>query len=142
MAGVQPASSSGEVSDFVQGSVVLGQLADALFERDVLGGDPLNGRLGPLLFPVAQLSHEDGDAGLLGLDLLVGALSAVSALRARSRHNASDQRTVTGLIERPTLTDRASLLVEWSKRHDVPRGRSQQAEPGSGSGDRWSASAG
>lgn len=74
---------------FLQRSVVLRELPDALLERGVLGGDSFDGVLGYFVFQVAELSHEDGDAGSLDLDFLVRNGRASSALKARSRQNAS-----------------------------------------------------
>jgi hypothetical protein len=58
----------------VEGSVVGGELADALFEGGVLGGDALDGLLGPLGFEVADAAEDFADAGALGEDLGVGRL--------------------------------------------------------------------
>jgi hypothetical protein len=57
---------------FLQGAVFGGELADALLERGVLGGDPLRGLLGPFLFQVAELAREVRDPVPLGADLGVG----------------------------------------------------------------------
>ena len=62
---------------FVEGAVVGGELADALFEGGVLGGDALDRVLGPLGFQVADLAEEFADAGALGEDLGVGGLERV-----------------------------------------------------------------
>ena len=47
----------------------MGEVADALFERGVLGGQPLRCLWGQLVFEVADLAEEDGDAAALGADL-------------------------------------------------------------------------
>src|ERR1035441_7540593 len=60
---------AGGFQSFFQGPVVLGELSDALLERGVLGGDPLRGVLGEILFQVADLAHEDGHAAPLGADV-------------------------------------------------------------------------
>lgn len=48
-----------------------------MLEGGVLGGDPLDGLLGPLGFEVADLAKEFADAGALGQDLGVGGLESV-----------------------------------------------------------------
>ena len=68
---------AGGFEPFVEGAVVGGELADALFERGVLGGDPLDGLLGPFGLQVADLAEEFADAGALGEDLGVGGLEGV-----------------------------------------------------------------
>ncbi len=47
----------------VQGPVVSGELPHSLFEGGVLGGDALDGFLGPLGLKVADLAQELADAG-------------------------------------------------------------------------------
>src|SRR6266508_3384319 len=51
----------GGLEPFVEGAVVGGELADALLERGVLGGDPLDGLLGPFGFQVPDLAEELAD---------------------------------------------------------------------------------
>jgi len=63
---------SGGLEPFVEGAVVGAELADALLERGVLGGDPLDGLFGPLGFQVPDLAEKFADAGALGGDLGVG----------------------------------------------------------------------
>ena len=57
------------LQSFVHGSVVGGELADALLEGGVLGGDALDGFLGPFGFQVADLAEKFADAGALIEDL-------------------------------------------------------------------------
>jgi hypothetical protein len=71
---------AGGLEAFVKGAVVVGELADALLEGGVLGGDPLDGFLGPFGFQVAYLTEKFADAGALGEDLdSVGAAFALAA---------------------------------------------------------------
>jgi hypothetical protein len=72
----EPVVGAGGLQSFLQGSVLLGELADALLERGVLGGDRLRGPLGPLVFQVADLAHQDRDPLSLGTDLSVGCLQS------------------------------------------------------------------
>ena len=51
---------------FVEGAAVAGELADALFERGVFGGDALDGFLGPFGFQVADAAEEFADVGEIG----------------------------------------------------------------------------
>jgi hypothetical protein len=74
---------------FFEGPVVLGELADALFERGVLGGDPLDGVLGEFVFGVTQLPKELPIWARWVRISAWAAFRASSALSARSRHNAS-----------------------------------------------------
>jgi hypothetical protein len=53
------------------------QLADSLPEGGVLGGDPLDGFLGPLVLQVADLAEEFADAGALGEEFGVSGLERV-----------------------------------------------------------------
>ena len=55
-----------------EGLVVVGELADALLERGVLGDQPLQAVVGPGLFQVADLAQEVGDALALLNNLAVG----------------------------------------------------------------------
>jgi hypothetical protein len=57
-----------------EGAVAGGEGADALLERGVLGGDPLDGFLRPFGLQVPDLAEELADAGALGGDLVVGGL--------------------------------------------------------------------
>jgi hypothetical protein len=59
----------GGLKALVKGAVIGGKRADALLERGVLGGDALDGLLGPFGFQVADLAEELADAGALGGDL-------------------------------------------------------------------------
>jgi hypothetical protein len=68
---------AGGLQPLIEGPVVGGELAEALFEGGVLGGDPLDGFLGPLGLQVADLAKEFTDAGALGGDLGVGGLERV-----------------------------------------------------------------
>jgi hypothetical protein len=61
----------------LEGAVPGGERADALLERGVLGGDPLDGFLGPFGLQVADLAEELADTGALGEDLGVGGLERV-----------------------------------------------------------------
>src|SRR6266498_3767065 len=63
---------AGGLESFVENAVVGGELADTLLQGGVLGGDPLDGFLGPFGFQVADLAEEFADAGALGEDLGVG----------------------------------------------------------------------
>src|SRR5271157_264294 len=56
----------------LKGAVVGGERADALLERGVLCGDPLDGFLGPFGLQVPDLAEELPDAGALNGDLAVG----------------------------------------------------------------------
>src|SRR6516225_6400306 len=58
----------------LEGAVAGGERADALLERGVLGGDPLDGFLGPFGLQVPDLAEELADAGALGGYLVVGGL--------------------------------------------------------------------
>ncbi|WP_158888102.1 hypothetical protein [Amycolatopsis anabasis] len=69
-------------------AVVGGELAEALLERGVLRGDPLDGFLGPFGLQVADLGEEFADAGALGEDLDVGGFEGVLGVSARSRQVA------------------------------------------------------
>src|SRR5271157_3873638 len=60
---------AGGLESLLQGPVVLGELADALFEGGVLGGDLADGLGCPFVFGVAGLPHEGGYAVALGADL-------------------------------------------------------------------------
>ena len=61
----------------VQGPGVRGELPHSLFEGGVLGGDALDGVLGPLGLKVADLAQELADAFTLLDDLGVGGLERV-----------------------------------------------------------------
>ena len=67
----------GGFESFVEGAVVGGELAHALFEGGVLGGHPLNSILRPFGFQVADASEEFADASALGENLGVGRLERV-----------------------------------------------------------------
>ena len=88
-AGLGTAGSTGRLEPLVQGPVVGGELPYSLFEGGVLGGDALDGLLGPLGFQVPDLAEEFADAGALLRISAWAAFSASSALRARSRQVAS-----------------------------------------------------
>ena len=60
---------AGGLESFLQGTVVLGELADALFEGGVLGGDLADDLRCPFAFGIAGLPHEGGYAVALGADL-------------------------------------------------------------------------
>ena len=92
----------GGFDSFVVRAAVGGELTDALFEGGVLRGDPLNRILGPFGLQVAAPAKEFANAGALGADLGVRALSASSALRAHSRQVASREFSVS-----------ASSLLRW-----------------------------
>src|SRR5260221_14791965 len=62
---------------FFKGPGLLAELADALFERGVLSGDPLDGLVGEVAFGVAELPEQLPDAGTLGADLGGGRLEGV-----------------------------------------------------------------
>ncbi len=82
---------------FVEGPVVGGELADALFEGGVLSGDPLDGFLGPFGLKVADLAQEFADAGSLVEDLGVGGFEGALG------------------VERPLPPGRLSLVVQISQ---------------------------
>src|ERR1035437_3503633 len=65
---------AGGFQPFLQGLVVVGELADALLERGVLGDEPLRCLWRQVVFQVADLAQEDGHAASLGADLGVGFL--------------------------------------------------------------------
>ena len=65
---------AGGLESFVQGPVVGGELPYSLFEGGVLGGDALDGPLGPLGLQVPDLAEELAEAGPLLKDLGVGRL--------------------------------------------------------------------
>ncbi|MEL5957641.1 hypothetical protein AADR41_23280 [Streptomyces sp. CLV115] len=50
---LEAAVGAGGLEAFFEGAFVLGELADSLFEAGVLGGDALDGLVGPLGFQVA-----------------------------------------------------------------------------------------
>lgn len=54
---------AGGFETLVERAVVGGELADPLLECGVLGGDPLDGFLGPLGLQVTDLAQEFTDAG-------------------------------------------------------------------------------
>src|SRR5712691_10990063 len=62
---------------FFERPVVLGELADALLERGVLGIDPLDGVVGEFAFGVAELPEQLSDAGALGAYLGAGGFQGV-----------------------------------------------------------------
>jgi hypothetical protein len=62
------------LESLLQGLVVLGELADVLFEGGVPGGDLADGLRCPFAFGVAGLPHEGGYAVALGADLGVRGL--------------------------------------------------------------------
>jgi hypothetical protein len=68
-----------------------------LFEGGVLGGDPLNGVLGPFGLQVADLAEEFADAGSLVEDLGVGGFEGVLG------------------VERPFPPSRFSPIVQISQ---------------------------
>ena len=68
---------AGGFESFVEGAVVGAELTHALFERGVLGGDPLDGILRPFGLQVAGAAEEFTDARALGEDLGVGCLERV-----------------------------------------------------------------
>ncbi|MBP2047817.1 hypothetical protein J2Z21_000739 [Streptomyces griseochromogenes] len=68
---------AGGLESLVEGAVVDGELADALFEGGVLGGDPLDGALGPLSSHIAYLAEEFAAPSALGEDLGVGGFEGV-----------------------------------------------------------------
>lgn len=74
---LEPHVRPGCLQPFVQGPVVGGELPYSLFERGVLGGDALDGLLGPFGFQVPDLAQEISDAGALGDDLGAGGLQGV-----------------------------------------------------------------
>lgn len=65
---------AGGLESFVEGAVGGGELADALFEGGVPGGDPLDGTLSPIGLQVAYLAKEFADPGAQGEDPGVGGL--------------------------------------------------------------------
>ena len=74
---LEPHVRPGCFQPFVQGPVVGGELPYSLFERAVLGGDVLDGLLGPFGLQVPDLAQEFSDAGALRDDLGVGGLQGV-----------------------------------------------------------------
>ena len=62
---------------FLKGAVIGGELADALLERGVFGGDPLDSVRGEFVLGVAELAEQLPDAGALRMDLGVGVLEGV-----------------------------------------------------------------
>jgi hypothetical protein len=85
---------AGCLQPFVEDSVVGGELAAALFESDVLGGDALDGFVGPLEFEVANLTEEFAD---------------VLALNARADSDAGD---VVHQDQRPHVCDSALVVYQ------------------------------
>src|SRR6266571_1788094 len=69
---LEPQVRPGGFESFVQGPVVGGELPYSLLEGGVLGGDALDGLLGPFGFQVPDLTQEISDAGALRDDLGVG----------------------------------------------------------------------
>ena len=90
-----PQVGPGGFKAFVENAVVGAELADALFECVVLGGDPLDGILCPFGFQIADTPEEFADAGALGVDLGVGGLKRIFGLRARSRQVSSRELSVS-----------------------------------------------
>src|SRR6266568_1382470 len=70
----EPVVGAGGFEPVFQGPVVVAELADALLERGVLGGQPLRGLRRQVVFQVADLAEEDGHAAPLGGDLGLGCL--------------------------------------------------------------------
>ena len=68
---------TGGFESFVERAVVDAELAHALFEGGVLGGDPLNSILSPFGFQIADAAKELADGSALGKDLGVGGLERV-----------------------------------------------------------------
>jgi hypothetical protein len=68
---------AGGFESFIEGAVVGAELAHALFEGGVLGGDPLNSILCPFGFQIADLAEEFADASALGENLGAGGLEGV-----------------------------------------------------------------
>jgi hypothetical protein len=68
---------AGCVEAFFQGLVVVGELAEALLERNVLGGCPLGAVSCGQSFQIADLAHEECDVVPLSAYFGMGCLSAV-----------------------------------------------------------------
>ena len=99
---VEPEVVPGGLEPLVEGAVVGGELADALFEGGVLGGDPGDGLFGPLGLQVSDLAEELADAGPLGEDLGVGGLECVLG------------------VQRPLPPGRLLLVVLGGEHLDAP----------------------
>ena len=74
---LEPQVGPGGFESFVERAVVGAELAHALFEGGVLGGDPLNVILCPFGFQIADTPEEFADAIALGEDLGVRGLERV-----------------------------------------------------------------
>jgi hypothetical protein len=74
---LEPQVGPGSCETFVERAIVGAELAHALFEGGVLGGDPLDSILCPFGFEIADAAKENADASALGEDLGVGALKRV-----------------------------------------------------------------
>jgi hypothetical protein len=74
---LEPQVGAGGFETFVERAVVGAELAHALFEGGVLGGDPLNSILCPFGFQIADAAKELADASALGEDLGVAGLKRV-----------------------------------------------------------------
>lgn len=93
---------------FVEGAVVGRQLADPLFEGGVLGGDPLEGLLGPFGLQVAELAEEFAETDALGEDLGVGGLERTS----RARASLSKPRPASA-FSRPSIARAVGSKCWW-----------------------------
>ena len=74
---MEPQVGPGGCETFVECAVVGGELAHALFEGGVLGGDPLDGILCPFGFQIANAAEEFAEAVALCEDLGEGVLERV-----------------------------------------------------------------
>jgi|GraSoi_2013_20cm_1033751.scaffolds.fasta_scaffold76096_1 hypothetical protein len=76
---LEPQVGPGSCETFVERAIVGAELAHALFEGGVLGGDPLDSILCPCPFgfQIADAAKEHADASALGEVLGVGALKRV-----------------------------------------------------------------
>lgn len=81
----------------LQGPVLLGEIADLLFEDGVLGGDPLGGFFGVGGFKITDLAEEQADAVALGADLTVGGFEAVFGVEGPFSSGGLDLGVVAGL---------------------------------------------
>jgi hypothetical protein len=101
---------TGGFESFVERAVVDAELAHALFEGGVLGGDPLNSILCPFGFQIADAAKELADGSALGKDLAWAVLSASSALSARSRQVASRESSASASSRHEAVTIHCQLL--------------------------------
>jgi helix-hairpin-helix protein len=86
----------GGLQAFFKGAVAGCEVAEPLFERAVLGGEPASGVAIMLALGVAELAEQLADAGALGADLGVRGATA-----AQPEHHQPEQRNLPAGLSKP-----------------------------------------